>query len=298
MKSIFRGEDNIIQPIWQMFLLGLVLVASQLIIGMILIVVVGIYIAIVGDAKEAEMMASSFVEATHFMAITTGMSNIIVSLLCILMYKILNKQPIEKMGLTSLKKDKRYFLEGLAFGGVSIFAILGILILFGDYRFEGFYVTTELLWGLVLFIAVGFGEEIMVRGAFQHIIGRKYKIVWAILIPSVIFSMLHFGNPNVGNLAVLNLFLVGVLLAVITYKTRNLWTAIGFHITWNFVQGNILGIEVSGRSFGKGLIHMTRTTDNIMNGGKFGLEAGYVCTIVLVLLMGYYLAVYKQSETR
>ncbi len=57
---------------------------------------------------------------------------------------------------------------------------------------------------------------------------------------------------------------------------------IGYHITWNYFQGDIFGFLVSGNVTDS--IYTIRTINsNIINGGSFGPEGGIVVTALLIV---------------
>ena len=57
-----------------------------------------------------------------------------------------------------------------------------------------------------------------------------------------------------------------------------------FHSTWNFVQGNFFGIQVSGLKVGSSVLTSELTeTGRLVNGGGFGLEGGLAVTLVLAI---------------
>ncbi|MGH4119264.1 CPBP family intramembrane glutamic endopeptidase [Clostridium sp.] len=64
----------------------------------------------------------------------------------------------------------------------------------------------------------------------------------------MIFSVMHSLNPSMSIISYLNLFLVALLFAYMFLKSNNFWLPIGYHITWNYFQGNIFGFQVSGQS--------------------------------------------------
>ena len=66
-----------------------------------------------------------------------------------------------------------------------------------------------------------------------------------------------------------------------TLKTDSIMMAIGYHLTWNFFQGNVFGLSVSGID-GQGIITVLNIKDNIVTGGAFGPEAGILTTIVII----------------
>ena len=287
MKRIFKDSEGEYRPWFQIGSVYLGTLMSQVIVLFILGIGVGVFVGmkagLVGDNSAANMeaMIMATMESGLVVMLSQCLASIIGIIAAILFYRAMSKRKISTMGLTSIKKDGKDLAAGLGLGILFISILIGILTLTGDYKFVGFNISTDLLLGLIMFIGVGFYEEILVRGVFQHTIHRKHSIIWAILISSVLFSIMHFENPNIGNMPAVNLFLAGVLFSIITYKTGNLWMAIGIHITWNYTMGNIFGIEVSGIRVGNGLIQMERGVDTALNGGNFGLEGGYLCTILL-----------------
>jgi len=87
-------------------------------------------------------------------------------------------------------------------------------------------------------------------------------------------------NPKLSALGIFNIFLVGILFAYMFIKTGNLWMPIGYHITWNFFQGNVFGFSVSGITM-EGVYAVEYLEDNIITGGNFGLEGGVLATVVI-----------------
>ena len=47
-------------------------------------------------------------------------------------------------------------------------------------------------------------------------------------------------------LSVLNIILDGVLAGLLLIYTDSIWLVVAQHGTWNYVQGNLLGFQVSG----------------------------------------------------
>ena len=52
-------------------------------------------------------------------------------------------------------------------------------------------------------------------------------------------------------------------------KTKNIWMCIGYHITWNYFQGDIFGFLVS-RNVTDSIYTIKTISPNIINGGSFG----------------------------
>jgi membrane protease YdiL (CAAX protease family) len=147
-----------------------------------------------------------------------------------------------------------------------------------------------MLASLLVFVAVGIGEEFLSRG--YHLknmaeglafLNPKGAIIIATVISSAIFGLMHAGNPNANVISTFNLFLAGVFLALGYILTGELAIPIGLHITWNFFQGNVFGFPVSGMNAGATLIAIEQGGNDLVTGGAFGPEAGLIGIAAMIL---------------
>ena len=97
------------------------------------------------------------------------------------------------------------------------------------------------------------------------------------------FAALHLLNSGIGPLPIVNLFLFGVLASLYYLWRGNLWGIAAFHSMWNFTQGNIFGILVSGGDYGVSLLTSELTGSALINGGDFGMEGGLAVTAAMVI---------------
>ena len=149
----------------------------------------------------------------------------------------------------------------------------------------------------VLFFLVALFEETTCRG---FLLGRMMdagmnKFV-ALVLSSVVFSAMHLGNPNFSVLPFVNLLLAGVLLGSAYIYTRNLWFAIALHWFWNWLQGPVLGFEVSGNNFGESLLALETTDNVLLNGGSFGFEGSLVCMVLMLISTFLVIRHYEQRK--
>lgn len=204
----------------------------------------------------------------------------------LLFWKIWEKRPIKELGLTSPIYHGKEFGVGLAFGFISITIVFLVLYLTGQISVSSYSIAPSIIGTLlvdfILFSVVGFNEELFARGYCITLLQESNNRWLIFVVPSLLFSLMHILNPGLTVLALLNIFLVGILLAYMFLITRNLWMPIGYHITWNYFQGSIFGFQVSGSEFG-GILQVEQTGATIINGGEFGPEGGLVTTAVLVL---------------
>ena len=177
------------------------------------------------------------------------------------------------------------YLKGYAIGTGMLLLCAAILWMMGqlDFAFAEKIPVFFLTVFFVGFVIQGMSEEVLVRGYFMVSLSNRCHIAVAIGISSVVFSMLHLANPGISLLALLNLTLFGVFMAVYILRTDDLWGACAIHSAWNFAQGNLVGISVSGNAQMPTVAVMNPVGKRaLFHGGDFGLEGGLVVTLVLL----------------
>lgn len=169
---------------------------------------------------------------------------------------------------------------GLGIGLVLFSAIVGVIALFGGYRVIGYHDASVLVPVVGIAIVSGFTEEIMFRGWFFRLTEQWLGSWAALILSAALFGALHLGNPNATLLAGAAISLeAGIMLAAVFMITRRLWAAIGIHAAWNFAQGGIYGIPVSGGAM-DGLLRPDIRGSDLLTGGAFGAEASLPAIVV------------------
>ena len=197
---------------------------------------------------------------------------------------LLEKRNITTLGIVKKDLFKNYIL-GIIIGFVMFSVVYGIEYLTGSVhidKYNGFNIW--LLAFLVAFFFQSAGEEFMCRGFLLTSVGAKKSVSCAIIISSLAFSLMHLGNESFSFLASLNIFLFGALMALVYICSENIWVVSGIHGIWNYAQGNIFGISVSGMNIDNSIITSSQVVGKeIINGGGFGAEGGIVTTFVLLI---------------
>lgn len=114
--------------------------------------------------------------------------------------------------------------------------------------------------------------------------------LWAVFsavgLSSAVFAFLHAGNPNVSAVALLNIFLAGVMLALPFVRTGALWMSCGIHAGWNYFQGGVFSWAVSGTEATGRLFDLEQVEAfDWLHGGDFGPEGGLLGTFGIVLIV-------------
>jgi membrane protease YdiL (CAAX protease family) len=172
-------------------------------------------------------------------------------------------------------------LTGLA-GGFLIFALaVAVAAAMGVYRLTGEGDLTGLLPALLgPAISAAVGEEMLFRGVLFRWI-EEFGGSWAALVvTSAMFGAIHLANPNASIIAAVGIaFEAGVLLGGAYMLTRSLWLPMGLHAAWNFTQGEIFDIPVSGTPV-HGLLIARLSGPPLLTGNGFGLEASPIAMVV------------------
>lgn len=203
------------------------------------------------------------------------------------------KLPLSLLGM-SLRGRGKDLLAGLGVA-VLLYAVgFGTSLLMGIVEIASVqWVPRDLLGTLLFFLLVAVTEEVMLRG---FVLGRMLSAGMnrfvALFLSSALFSAMHLFNPNFALLPFVNILLAGCLLGASFLYTRNLCFPVVLHWFWNWLQGPVLGYEVSGMDSGETLLTLRLTGSDLLTGGSFGFEGSLLCTVLLVVgtlaIVGYY----------
>lgn len=212
----------------------------------------------------------------------------ITTLLFLLLGKFAERRPLRTMGLTK-QHFLRHYLCGALLGTALFAAVVLIAFLTGAVSFTGVPGFSSLPAALLLIIGwmmQGFSEEVTFRGWLMTTLGTNRKPWTAVIISALCFAAAHLGNDGVSVMAFLNLTLYGIAMSLLMIRTDSIWMCAALHSAWNWAQGNLFGLPVSGIPAGNTLLWFS--LDNApawLTGGAFGLEAGIGTTAVLTVFI-------------
>lgn len=186
------------------------------------------------------------------------------------------------------------YLVGILVAFVLLTIILSICCMSNAMDFCGINTNVNikniLLW-ILAFGIQGATEEIMCRGFLLNTLKKKVSIQIAVLISSTAFVIPHlsslfemeFGYAFVG---IINLYLISFIFSNIVLWRSNIWIVCGLHSAWNFILYVIMGLSLSGsESTSNGVVSFLIKDASILNGGKYGIEASVITTIVLGIVL-------------
>ncbi len=232
-------------------------------------------------------------------------------LLLLAAWRLLERRPI--CDLFHLPDGPAHHLNslivGLAIGFGEVALVCLLLTATGSVYMEpGWQVVPGKTWAIALgwliasCILAPLSEEILFRGYWFHNLLRGWGLVPAIIVPALLFGLIHLLNPNASPPGAFNIALSGSLFAIAMVWRRSLWLPIGWHAGWNFCQFFVVGLPNSGFSTsGLGVTGTTLLTTRLKGpewwtGGAFGLEASPANTLVLVSLLALAGVLWKKSK--
>ena len=283
-SKILRNRFGHIRTVWRMLTyLVMVILAALPVIGLL-----KVFSFILPPEKGGEEIASAI--NIIFMV---GL-DIALILGAWITLRWIDRRSFALLGMNFSLGGIRELSTGLAFGFLYLTIVFLILWVTGLVHVTAGEMDSRMLESLltyfVVFSAAGILEELVNRGyLFQAFIeGTKAWI--AILVFSLVFSLVHSFNEDFSWVSGFCLFLHGILFALSYFKTRSLWVPIGIHVAWNWAQGPFWGMNVSGTTIANSFLVSVPKGPELLSGGSFGAEGSL---ITLTLTAGLVLYIWR-----
>ena len=238
------------------------------------------------------------------------------------LFRTFGFRTLQDIGFTS--KGSQFWKDSLTGFGVGVL-IMGpviaslllsqnrVLDLQWDWSFSG--VALLLATAVISGTAVALLEETIFRGALLSAILRRSSVSLAVLSTSFMYALVHFLEPGApvdpdalgwgSGLILLRdaftflyhpalifdsfiaLFAAGILLALVRVQTGGLAACIGIHAGWVFTI-----------KFFKRVTNSNQDTSFAFLTGNYDHVIGYLATLVLILAIGIYLGISRQTRER
>jgi uncharacterized protein len=221
--------------------------------------------------------------------------------------RVFEQLPFAVLGTTVSGRSVRNLVLGVAVGGAAFISALFVALAGRGLTFtvnttsSGRAIAWTLSTSLLIMAAGAASEEALFRGYLLQTFARS-RLAWlGVVITSLLFAFAHNDNPSANPLALANTVIAGWWFAAAYFKTRDLWFPFGIHLAWNWLQGPVFGINVSGiTEFSPDPV--LRAIDSgpaWLTGGSYGIEGGVACTIALIISLGliYFLPISATEYT-
>lgn len=176
-------------------------------------------------------------------------------------------------------------------GGIGLFTatVLAIAVC-GGFRISGWGSFGGMLSVFGLMTAVATAEEVLFRGLLFRLLEERTGTWIALAASAAVFGLLHLVNDPAAIGGALAIIAAGAMVAAAYVATRALWVPIGLHLGWNFAEGGLFGVEVSGSdNTTPGLLHGVLDGPPVLTGGTFGPEASLFAVLISLTTAYYFL---------
>jgi hypothetical protein len=148
--------------------------------------------------------------------------------------------------------------------------------------------------GAALVIIQAVAEEAFFRGWLQPVLGASWGVWAGLLLTAAAFAALHIIAGAHGALAVINLFLGGLLFGLLALRTGGLMAPAAAHFAWNWSESGVLGLspDPSGS-----LLTLRLSGAPLWSGGADTMNGSLATTLVLSVLVGAFLVARTSPQT-
>lgn len=236
--SVIRYRTGDVRLIWRV-LIALVLWLT--VVFLLRFIPIFLYTAIQAgrgtDRPEALEAAKAIVFEHPIWSTAIGVINGLMSLMLVWFLMIV----IEKRTFTWKKVGldwRRNSLLNLAFGallalliyfaGIVVDRVFGSSIPTMDTVLAGLTVSA-IIRNLILYIPMGFGEEVLFRSYIQSRLVERYGALWGILIGSIVFTLLHLLVSPLSPVTILSGIILWAAVGTLYHWSRSLYLVGMFH---------------------------------------------------------------------
>lgn len=287
VRKLFIGQDGL-RAGWGVLLFIAIIAAVAVIVNVI------VHMMHLPKSAESTMtLKGSYINELIMVAMT---------LIATAVMARIEKKPFGSYGLSG-QRSVPNFVIGVLVGFISLSALVGLLYAGGYLAIDGMalqggsIVSYGILW-FVGFLLVAVNEEMMVRGYLQNTLFRGLGPWPAIVVLSLLFMVMHMGNPGENAIGLIGVFGAGVFLCLLRWVSGSLWLGIGFHVAWDWSQSYLYGTPDSGYMV-EGHLMITRAIGDLkMSGGTAGPEGSLFANPVILIGMVVLLWIVRRQKSR
>ena len=210
--------------------------------------------------------------------------------------KFVEKRSFDSVGMRGAR-PMRTFWQGHGIGIAMVLATVGSITIFGGYSTGAVAPALASPAALmqIAFLLAGFAvqssvEEFVFRGWLLSVMTRKFNLLTAVLVSSLLFSFMHFNpaNPWYDNV---NTMAFALFACAWVIRTGNVLGVMGWHAGWNWFTAIGFDVPITGLESHTPalLIELIPTGPQWLHGGDIGPEGSVLCTLALVAGTIYWL---------
>lgn len=180
----------------------------------------------------------------------------------------------------------RMLAWGLPIGAVGLCLALAYAAVAIEVGRGGGAASPMIVLGLFMMAFQAGVEEVYFRGWLQPILVNAWGSLVGIIVVAVAFALLHVAGGARAPLALLNIFLAGVLFSVLALRSGGIALSTGAHFAWNASETLVFGLDPNPGvgSFGA-FFNLDMVGGSIWGGSEQGLNGSIGVSLVLIALI-------------
>lgn len=178
--------------------------------------------------------------AVHWTLLFALFAEALLILFTVIHVRSIEKRPLRTIGFVKKIYGLKYLI-GFVIGAL----LLGVNMLppFLSLPFEFTGVKPIAIVFLIAFILQSAGEEVLFRGYMMSALLRRGSGLWALVISTVVFGLIHIFN-GYNFLTMCLVTLLGAVLGAYMLREGSIWGAMGLHAAWNFFTTCLVSVPI------------------------------------------------------
>ena len=246
--SLLKNGSQEVRLVWRLMLVIFLYVSASVLLRFIPISIYTTYLAQGGlsHARALEYATAVIFEhpvASTGIGILNGLSGFLIVLLLV---KVIEKTKFtwEMVGLNWRRSSVYMVLVGAVFAGLLYACYVLVQDLMGNSSPALKYLLANVsalafIQQFLLYLAMGFGEEMIFRGYLQTRLVNRFGVVTGILMTSVVFTLLHQISYRLSPVLVVSGVLLWSTLGMLFYLSKSLYLVSLFHGMMNTLLNTV-----------------------------------------------------------
>ncbi|TLZ03476.1 MAG: CPBP family intramembrane metalloprotease [Gammaproteobacteria bacterium] len=221
------------------------------------------------------------------------LENFVVALVCTAIFALYERRRVDSYGLPLAEALGARTAEGAAAGVLMAGAVAAGMWLLGGMQIRGFATTgstlalAALAW-LGTNVLIGVAEEFWFRSYLLQSLWKSIGFWPASIVIALLFAADHYFFKTGENVwDVITLVSLSLLMCYSVLRTGTLWFAVGFHISFDYMQLFVIGTPNGARLPQGRLLEATFDGPAWLTGGALGTEASFLMYPMIALLWLY-----------
>jgi membrane protease YdiL (CAAX protease family) len=251
--TIIRNDPGEIRLVWRLILILLLFVAVAVLLRFIPIILYTKFLVSGGMAQgnALEKANTIILEDPVWSTLIGTLNGLMGFLIAWLLVKVIERSTFtwKVVGLDWRRNSLLLIILGALLAVFLFIAYIFVGYPLGSYDFS----LNTLLMGVgiasffqkfILFIVMGFGEEVVFRGYVQTRLTARLGVIWGVIVTAVVFTLLHQVSYRLSPVTIVSGTMLWVTLGALYHLSKSLYLVGMFHGVMNTLM-SIFNFEVS-----------------------------------------------------